>query len=132
MTRNTKFKPGVSGNGAAKWKPGQSANPAGKSKQRLEFEQRFNEALLSYGSPEEAVELLWKVARKEEAWGIQELCRRFAPEAHSLHLIHEVNNDEIDYSKLTDEQLRQLEAILEAAKAQPVRLTDGKGPAPLL
>jgi hypothetical protein len=29
---------------------------------------------------------------------IQELCRRFAPETNSLRLVHEVDNDAIDYS----------------------------------
>ena len=132
MRRTTRFKPGVSGNEASKWKPGQSGNPAGKSKLRLQFEENFNEALLSHGSPEEAAQLLWTAARGREPWAIQELCRRFSPEQHSLRLVHEVNNDEIDYSKLTDEKLQQLEAILAGTQAQPAGLADGKSPASLL
>ena len=42
MKRDTKFRPGVSGNEAAKWKPGQSGNPAGKSKLRVQFEEDFD------------------------------------------------------------------------------------------
>jgi hypothetical protein len=59
MKRSTRFKPGISGNQAAKWKPGQSGNPAGKSKLRLRFEETFNEALITQGGPEEAAQLLW-------------------------------------------------------------------------
>ena len=123
MKRNTRFKPGVSGNQTAKWKPGQSGNPAGKSKARLQFEESFNEALITQGSPEEAALLLWEAARKHEPWAIQELCRRFAPETHSLRLLHEVHDDEYDYSKLSDQQIQQLEAILGPLHAQPDAVT---------
>jgi hypothetical protein len=58
MIRNTKFKLGVSGNEAAKWKPGQSGNPSGMSKRRLQFEETFNDALLTEGGPQEAAKLL--------------------------------------------------------------------------
>jgi hypothetical protein len=119
MKHATRFKPGTSGNPDTKWRPGQSGNPAGKSKVRLQFEENFNQALISQGSPEEAAQLLWEAARKGEAWAIQELCRRFSPEPHSLRLIHEADNDEPDYSKLTDQELEQLEAILRGAQAQP-------------
>jgi hypothetical protein len=77
--QDTRFRPGVSGNEAAKWKPGQSGNPADKSKGRARFEDAFNEALITQGSPEEAAELLWQAARDKEPWAIQEVCRRFAP-----------------------------------------------------
>src|SRR5215471_12348604 len=117
--QNTRFKPGVSGNETAKWKPGQSGNPRGKSKRRLQFEELFNEALLNFGGPEEAAKLLWEAARGKEPWAIQELCRRFAPQTQSLHLIHEVENDELDYTKLTDDQLQQLAFILKLADTQP-------------
>jgi hypothetical protein len=125
--RDTRFKPGITGNEVAKWKPGQSGNPAGKSKQRTQFEEAFNEALITHGSAEEAAQLLWQAARSKEAWAIQELCRRFAPQTQSLHLIHEVDNDKFDYSKLTDDQIQQLDAILEQAGAQPLPLADGEG-----
>src|SRR5689334_17223032 len=118
MKRDTRFKPGVSGNESAKWRPGKSGNPAGKSKRRTLFEEAFNEALITEGSPEEASRLLWAAARAKEPWAIQELCRRFAPETQSLRLVHEVEEDTLDYTKLTDEQIRQLESILEQAGAQ--------------
>jgi len=72
MMRITKYRPGVSGNPAAKWKPGQSGNPVGKSKLRQQFEETFNEALITLGSPEEAADLLWDSVRKREPWAIQE------------------------------------------------------------
>ena len=110
MKRDTRFQPGVSGNETAKWKPGQSGNRTGKSKRRAQFEETFNEALITEGSPQEAAKLLWESARSKEPWAIQELCRRFAPPTQSLQLIHEVENGTVDYSKLTDEQIKQLEA----------------------
>src|SRR5216684_6478500 len=116
--QDTRFKLGVSGNEAAKWKPGQSGNPAGTSKRRVEFEEAFNEALLTEGGPEEAAKLLWEAARGKEPWAIQELCRRFAPQTQSVQVLHELHDDQFDYSKLTDEQFRQLEAILEHAGTQ--------------
>ena len=73
MKSNGKFRPGVSGNPAARWKPGQSGNPAGKSRRRNEFEEAFNEALLTGGGPEEAAKLLWEAARGKEPWAIQSL-----------------------------------------------------------
>jgi hypothetical protein len=125
--RDTRFKPGVSGHQAGKWKPGQSGNPAGKSRRRVQFEEAFNEVLLSEGGPEEAARLLWAAARGQEPWAIQELTRRFAPQTQSLHLIHEVDDDKFDYSKLTDDQLRQLDAILGQAVAQPLPSEAGNG-----
>ena len=127
MKRNTRFQPGVSGNETAKWKPGQSGNPAGKSKVRMQFEGDFNHALITQGSPEEAVQLLWEAARKREAWAIQEVCRRLAPETHSLRLLQENDQDAVDYSKLTDEQIQQLEAILGRSQAEPAGPAGGEG-----
>ena len=77
MQRNTKFKPGVSGcpekqfkpGNRHRWLPGVSGNPAGVPQTRLNFEQAFNTALLTQGSPEEAAMLLWKAARNGEPLG---------------------------------------------------------------
>src|SRR5450631_323464 len=125
--QDTRFRVGASGNEAAKWKPGQSGNPAGTSKRRLQFEESFNEALLTEGGPEEAAKLLWEAARGKEPWAIQELCRRFAPQTQSLHLIQEVHDDKFDYSKLTDTQLQQLDAILGQADAELPSPENGEG-----
>ena len=128
MKRDTRFKPGVSGNEAGKWQPGQSGNPVGKSKMRAQFEDAFTEALLTYGSPEEAARLLWDAARNKEPWAIQEVCRRLAPQTPSLRLVHQTEEGPLDYDKLTDEQLDQLEAILEKAAHQPLASESGEGP----
>ena len=129
MKRDTKFRPGVSGNPNSKWQPGQSGNPAGKSKRRSQFEEAFNEALIAGGGPEEAAALLWKAARAKEPWAIQELCRRFAPPTQSVRLFHEVEDDNIDYSKLSNEELDQLDGILKRARLQPLSGPKGKGTA---
>jgi hypothetical protein len=128
MKKNGKFQPGVSGNDAAKWRPGQSGNPAGKSRLRTQFEEAFNEALTTEGSPQEASKLLWAAARRGEPWAVQEVCRRFAPETRSLQLIHEVENVRVDWSRLTGEQIEQLERILEQAEASPAIAEDGESP----
>ncbi|HYM05433.1 MAG TPA: hypothetical protein VEU11_02640 [Terriglobales bacterium] len=138
MAKDSKFKPGQSGNSQTmfkpgnphRWNPGVSGNPTGKSRHRAQFEEAFNEALIMEGSPQEAAKLLWEAARSREPWAIQELCRRFAPQTQSLQLIHEVENGTFDYSKLTDEQIKQLEAIMEPACAQPVSPEGGESPAP--
>jgi hypothetical protein len=138
MTNDTKFKPGQSGNPATqfkagnphRWGPGVSGNAAGKSKYRAQFEEGFNEALITEGSPEEAARLLWEAARAKEPWAIQNLCQRFAPQTQSLKLTHEVNNDSIDYSKLTNEQLQQLDSLLEQASLQPPAPKGGDGTSP--
>jgi len=126
--KTTRFKPGVSGNETAKWKPGQSGNPVGKSKRRVQFEEAFNEALITEGSAEEAAQLLWRAARSQEPWAIQELCRRFAPQTQSLRMIHEAKDgDQLDYSKLTDEQIQQLDAWFEQqAGGEPPSVAEGE------
>src|SRR6476646_9370598 len=129
MTRDTRFKPGVSGNETAKWKAGQSGNAAGKSKRRAQFEDAFNEALITEGNPEEAAKLLWEAARSKEPWAIQELCRRFAPVTESLHMTHEVQNERFDLSRLTTEEILQFETYIERATAQPPSAEGREGPA---
>ena len=138
MSKKNKFEPGKPGNpetsfkpgNPQRWVPGVSGNPTGKSKGRSRFEEAFNEALITEGSPEEAAKLLWEAARAREPWAIQSLCQRFAPQTQSLRLVHEVNDDGIDYSKLTEEQLNQLDAIFERAASQPTALEGGESPAP--
>src|SRR5712692_9720186 len=138
MEKDTKFKPGVSGcpdkqfkpGNAHRWQRGVSGNPAGIPQTRLDFERAFNAALLDHGSPQAAAKLLWNAAYKGEPWAIQNLCQRFSPQTQSLRLTHEINNDSIDYSKLTDEQLEQLDAILEQAGVKPLSPEGGEGSAP--
>jgi len=108
-----------------RFQPGVSGNPAGTSKLRAEFEQEFYRCLIGHGDPAEAAALLWKAARAGEAWGVQMLLDRLAPKDTKLRLEVHKDDDAIDYSKLTDEQLRQLESILEAV--QPLAIEGGEG-----
>jgi hypothetical protein len=138
MKNDTKFKPGQSGNPATRfkpgnphrWGPGVSGNAAGKSRYRTQFEEAFNEALITQGSPEEAAQLLWEAARAKEPWAIQNICQRFAPQTQSLKLTHEVNNDGLDYSRFTDEQLEQLDSLLDQASDQSPAAEGGEGAPP--
>ena len=138
MANNAKFKPGASGNpktqfksgNSYRWLPGVSGNPAGVSKLRADFERAFTEALISVGSAEEAAQLLWKAARNGEAWAIQNLCQRFAPETRHLRIVPEQDHDSIDYSKLSYEQLEQLDALLQQAAATPAASPGGESAAP--
>ena len=123
-----RFKPGKSGNPATafkpgnrhRWQPGQSGNPAGIPKSRLQFEERFNAALLGMGTPEEAAALLWDPARKQEPWAVVLLLQRLAPETKQIKLTHGVQDEQaIDFEKLNDDQIAQLRAILEHAKVEP-------------
>lgn len=107
-----------------------SGNVSGKSKYRAQFEELFNEALISIGSPREAAQLLWEAARAKEPWAIQSVCQRFAPQTQTLKLSHEVNHDGLNYSKLTDEQLEQLDSLLELAGLKPPSPEGGEGPPP--
>src|SRR5262245_3223848 len=124
---HTRFKPGKSGNpnttfqpgNPHRWVQGVSGSSGGKSSHRSRFEQEFNEALLTEGSPEEAAKLLWDAARNREPWAIQAICQRIAPQTQSLRLLHEVNDDGIDYDKFSDEQIAQIEAFVEQARVKP-------------
>ena len=127
--RDTRFPSGVSGNETAKWRPGQSGNPAGRSKRRAEFEETFNEALITQGSPVEAAQLLWQAARNKEPWAIQELCRRFAPQTQSHPTIPETPYEHLDFTKLSNEQLRVIDDLFKLAGHQPAPPDDGKSAA---
>jgi hypothetical protein len=129
---------GVCGCPEKKLKPGHphrfpagvSGNPAGTSKRRAEFERSFYEALMGQGSPEEVSKLLWEAARKHEPWAVQLLLQKIAPQDSKLKLEISKGQDEaLDYRKLSDEQIQQLEAILERAGIQPREIADGEGPA---
>jgi hypothetical protein len=133
---NPNWKPGKCANPATKWAPGQSGNPAGASKLRHAFNLAFAEALASEGTPQEAAALLWKAARKGEAWAIQNLCQRFAPIEAQLKITHERGNDGFDYRELSDGQLQQIREILEGATIvdvtpEPPQLESGDSPAEL-
>ena len=138
MTKNTKFKPGQSGNPQTRfkpgnphrWQPGQSGNPAGIAHNRLKFEESFYAALLGLGSAEEVASLLWEAARKREPWAIQALLQRLAPEAKQIRVTHGVQDEPtIDYTRLSDEDLETIQQILERVMV-PVGMGEGGEGAP--
>jgi len=125
------FKPGHDVGISSRWQPGQSGNPAGSPRARRAFEAALMDALMAEGSPEECARLLWQAAREDKApWAIQTLLQRLAPQTQNFKLIHERGEDHgIDYSKLSDAQLQQLESLLEAAGVQPPQIEGGEVPA---
>ena len=121
---DTRFKAGQSGNPQTqfqpgnqyRWQPGRSGNPAGIARSRLRFEERFYTALLEQGGAEEAASLLWEGARKREPWAVQALLQRLAPQAQQIKLTREVDDEPtIDYTRLEDSEIEQLERLLERA-----------------
>jgi hypothetical protein len=92
----------------SKWKPDGSGNPTGASRRCVQVEEAFQRAFSN--------------ARSKEACAIQ----RFAPHTQWLQLLNEVHDAKFDYSKLSDEQLQQLDVILEKARAQPLSLERGE------
>jgi len=124
MSNDSKYKPGQSGNSPTqfkagnthRWPPGQSGNPAGIAQSRLQFEESFYAALLGRGTAEEVASLLWESARKREPWAIQAVLQRLAPESKQINVTHGVQNGTtIDPTKLTDEQLDEVQRIIEGA-----------------
>ncbi|MGD0669933.1 MAG: hypothetical protein ABSB23_20525 [Bryobacteraceae bacterium] len=107
-----RFLPGHDVGAATRWK-NTSGNPAGTTKSRRAFEAAFYDALLGTGGPEEAAELLWRCARKHEAWAIQALLARIAPSENRLQISAEASTDgTYDLSRLTD---AELETFIELA-----------------
>ena len=129
-----KFRPGKSGNPGTQFKPGnqhrwqsgQSGNPAGIARRRAEFEEQFYDALLGKGDADEAASLLWEAARNHEPWAIQALLQRLAPETKQINVSHG-NEDELDYSQLSDHEIATLAALAERAQAKPVTNQSGAG-----
>lgn len=138
MAKDTKYKPGRSGNPKTqfqpgnpyRWQPGQSGNPAGVARIRVEFEEALYRSLLEQGSPEEVSSLLWECARKHEPWAILALLQRAAPQTHQLKVTHD-NEPQIDYSRLTDSEIADLEKLFERARTPVAAPESGEGEAEL-
>ena len=135
MAKNSKFKLRQSGNPETRfkpgnphrWQPGQSGNPAGIARSRLQFEEAFYTALIEQGAPLEAAQLLWECARAREPWAVQALLQRLAPQIQQFKLSHEVENGQaIDYSRLADAEIEQLERLLERATTPVEETESGK------
>jgi hypothetical protein len=139
MAKNTKFKPRQSGNpktmfrpgNPSRWPPGHSGNPAGITRGRLQFEEAFYTALIEQGAPLEAASLLWQCARAREPWAAQALLQRLAPEIQRINLTHEAENERgIDYARLSDTEIEQLENLLSRATAPVDEIEGGESPTP--
>jgi hypothetical protein len=110
-----------------RWTKGQSGNPRGRPRRGY----TFTDALRAKGTPEELAEVAWKAARKGEPWAIQMIFNRLEPQPTQLKLTHEVDNgQQLDYSKLTDEEIKQLESLLERATTPVAEIEGGEGPPP--
>ena len=136
MAKDSRFKSGQSGNPETtfkpgnrfRWQPGQSGNPAGIARRRLRFEESFYTALIEQGSAEEAASLLWECVRKREPWAVQALLQRLAPEIKQVKLTHGVDDEPtIDYTRLDDAELDQLERLMERAKIPVASGENGEG-----
>ena len=116
MKKDTKFKPGQSGNPETRFKPGnqhrwpprQSGNPAGIARSRLQFEESFYAALLDRGSAEE-------------------VASRLAPESKQIKMTHGLQNEtNIDYTRLSGAELDQIQRLLERARVPTGTGEDGE------
>jgi hypothetical protein len=136
MAKDSKFKPGQSGNPDKKfkagnphqWQAGQSGNPSGIARNRLKFEDAFYAALIEQGAPEEAAALLWQCARAREPWAIQALLQRLAPPTQQIKLTQEADNaNTVDFTLLSDAELEQFEKLLKRATTPVAALESGEG-----
>jgi hypothetical protein len=126
------FAPGNKAGLATRWPRGVSGNPTGRSKTRLQFEEALADALAGENPAARAKELaalVWKAARKGEAWAIMLLFSRLAPEPLKIKM--EVSRgEEIDFRQLSNEQIEQLENIFQQLAGPAGLLESGEGPAP--
>jgi hypothetical protein len=138
MARDTKFKPGQSGNPETRFKPGnrhrwqagQSGNATGIPRSRLQFEETFYTELIAQGTAQEAALLLWQGARAREPWAVQALLQRLAPHTQQINLTQEAaDGQQIDYTRLTDAEIEQLENLLKRATTSTAEIAGREGPA---
>jgi hypothetical protein len=96
----------------------------------LKFEEGFYTALIEQGAPLEAALLLWECARAREPWAVQALLQRLAPETQRIKLTHEAENEPgIDYTRLSDAEIEQLENLLGRATTPVAPTAGGESPA---
>jgi hypothetical protein len=94
----------------------------------LRFEECFYASLIEQGAAEEAASLLWVSARNREPWAVQALLQRLAPETKQIRLTQGVEDEPtVDYTRLSEEELDQLEGLLERAKIPVGTGENGEG-----
>jgi hypothetical protein len=94
--------------------PGQSGNPGGIHRLRREFDAVLADALMGQdpiASAQELATIAWKAARKHESWAVTLLFQRLAPQPLNVRVSRGEDEHALDYSKLTDEELKTLEGI---------------------
>lgn len=116
-----------------RWPPGVSGNPQGVTKTQQRFRELYVLALAG-GSDEELearaqelADIAWKAARKGESWAYQEIRGQLAPliAAAQIRLVHEANDDGIDFGQLTDGEFAELGRLLEKAAGGGPKLLEG-------
>ncbi len=81
---------------------------------RREFDAALADALMGENPAASAAELAaiaWRAARKHEPWAVQLLYQRLAPQPLNVRVSRGEDEHALDYSKLTDEELKTLEGI---------------------
>jgi hypothetical protein len=107
------------------WSKGRSGNPKGRPKRG----RTFSDALRGKGTADELAEIAWKAARNGEPWAIQMIYSRLEPQPAQLQLTHEEDNgSQLDYSRLTNEEIDQLESLLKRAATPVEEIEYGEGP----
>ena len=111
----------------ARWNKGHSGNPKGRPKR----EHTFTDALRAHGSPMELAQLVWEAARKGAPWAIQMIFNRLEPQSAQVNISQEPSIDyPTDYSRLTNDEVQQLESLLERARSRVADIEGREGPPP--
>jgi hypothetical protein len=106
-----------------------SGNLAGVTATQAEFNHLLAEAMRDPARLQKALAALDKSLDAGEAWAAQWWLNRVMPaQPVSLKLSREVD-DGIDWSKLTDAEIEQMERILERASKPVAEIESGEGPA---
>src|SRR5690242_1848394 len=105
----TRFRPG----NEFRFVKGSSGNPTGVSAAQAQFKALLAEAMHNPERLQKALAVLDKALDQNEAWAAQWWLNRIMPaQPVNLKLSHEVE-DGIDWSKLTDTEIDQMERVLE-------------------
>jgi hypothetical protein len=110
----------------SRFRKGLSGNPKGRPKRG----HSFTEALRAHGTPDELAQLAWKAAREGAPWAIQMIFNRLEPQSAESPIPQESPHDNpTDYSRLTVDEIQQLENLLERARNRTA-LAEGREGAP--
>jgi hypothetical protein len=88
--------------------------------------------LRAHGTPEELAQLAWKAAREGAPWAIQMIFNRLEPPSAQTHPQESTHANSTDYSRLTTDEIQQLESLLERARNRVVQIEGGESPTPVV